>query len=568
MQAARIPDVIPELLLLRRAMSPDRPACCYQLADGSWTMQTWSEYVADVERVAADFCSRGMAPGDRLAIVIPTCREWELANQSGLANGAVILGIDPRTAIDELVWVLRHAEANWLVATPGVLAALPESQRLALRGVVVLAESPAQAGEHRLRWPDRSAIAPPQPSMQTLVAQRNPDDLATIIYTSGTTGVPKGIAVTHRQITVACQAIVEAFPELDETDTTVCWLPLTALFQRMLNMVAVARGIATYFLEDPRRMLESLSEISPTFLIGVPRFYEKLQATLRDAPNDAALEWRKRLKYMITGSAPLGKTVLEDLHARGVLVLEAYGVTENTVPMAANRYDQYRFGSVGKPLSQNELRFDADGEILVRSPGLFANYFREPPPTDRFTEDGFYRTGDCGYLDPDGFLYLTGRKTELIKTSTGRRIAPISIEFAYGRSPYLDQVVVAGDGRKYLVALVALNRPCIDRYLAESGAPSDVEQPRSLALIKELVLREFERWGTQLAPHERVLAVGILPEPLTAARGEITSAGKLRRAAIAANYGDLLEELYQAVPPAVLIARSPLATANTEQDLS
>ena len=221
--------------------------------------------------------------------------------------------------------------------------------------------------------------------------------------------------------------------------------------------------------------------------------------------------------------------------------------------MAINRLSDYRFGSVGRPLPENDIRFDADGELLVKGPGLFRGYFREPRPADRFTEDGYYRTGDCGYLDQDGFLYLVGRKSEIIKTSTGRRIAPVAIEAVYAQSRYFDQLVVLGDGRKHLVALLTLNLPQIESYLRDQGAPPALQDAHSTALVKDLVLRELQRLEAGLAPHERVQAVGILSRPFSLQRGEITMGAKLKRAVIGANYQPLIDKLYGADQRCVLV---------------
>ena len=549
-----IPDIVPELLWFRAQRTPAGLAFHTRSADGTWRSRTWAEHWDEVERMAGAWHARGLRPGDRLAIMLPTCRAWEVAQQAGLVNGSVVVGLDPRASSDEVGSVLKHAEADWLVVPGRHLAALPAAPLERLKRVIVVGDWESDGTPNREAWSDCLADAPAAGVGQSLVQQRRPDELATIIYTSGTTGAPKGIAVTQRQLLVACRAIAETFPEIAGDDTTLGWLPMATLFQRMVNLLAIARGVQTYFVEDPRRILESLQEIRPSFCVGVPRFYEKLHETLQQLPRAASAAWRHSMKFMISGSAPLAGSVLQGLQAQGLLVLEAYGLTENVVPMSMNRVGDYRLGSVGKPLPQNEIRIDADGEILVRGPGLFTGYYHESRPAERFTDGGYYRTGDCGYLDEDGFLYLTGRKAEFIKTSTGRRISPVGIEAVYGQSPYVDQVVVWGEGAKYLVALLTCDWPRIEGYLTQLGAPAAREDPRATSLIKDLLLREVDRLGARLAPHERVQAVGILSSPLLAQRGELTMAAKLRRAVIETHYRGLLDSLCRMPPHSVLAA--------------
>jgi long-chain acyl-CoA synthetase len=551
MQSTPVPDTIPRVLQLRAELTPHQTACFHRSPGGKWIGSTWVEYRAEIERVAVGLHREGLLPGDRMLILIPTSREWEIARHAALMNGAIIVGLDPRASAQEIAWVMDHAQVNWALSLMAALPVMGDSRLRDLKHAVVL-DAAAPRTANYLPWTSLAGSDPPPGGfIRELGDQRSPEDVATIIYTSGTTGLPKGIAVTHRQLLVACEAIAELYTELEEGDTTVCWLPLSALFQRMVNLVAMARGLTTYFLDDPRNIFESLDEIRPALLIGVPRFYQKLLETLRHTDPEASARWRRRLKFMVSGSAPISTAILQELQARGILVLEAYGISENTVPMAANTCRHYRFGTVGRPLPQNEIRFEPDDEILVRSPGLFAGYYREAFPTDRFTEDGFYRTGDCGYLDPDGYLCLTGRKAEIIKTSTGRRISPVAVETIYGQIPFIDQIAVFGDGQKYLVALIALDRAQIDPFLAASGA-GPAEDPHSGEQIKRWLLREMQQLEEQLSVYERVMAVGILSEPLTESRGELTAAGKLRRKVIAANYAHLLKQLFQLEPPAVL----------------
>jgi long-chain acyl-CoA synthetase len=335
---------------------------------------------------------------------------------------------------------------------------------------------------------------------------------------------------------------MESCAEIDQTITTICWLPLSSLFQRMAVLVAAATGMESHFLNDPRRILETVANVAPSFLIGIPRFFEKLEEYVRASDEHETKPWRERLRFTISGSAPLARTVQEYLYSRGVLVLEAYGCSENTIPIAANRVTEHRFGSVGKPVSPNEVRIAEDGEVLVRGPGVFSGYLGNSNSNQWFTSDRFYRTGDCGRFDADGFLYLTGRKSDIIKTSTGRQISPSAIEDVYREIPYVDQIVVFGSGRKQLVALVTLNSDVLAKYLPLSDRNSSA-QSLATPLISKRVADDFQAMNARLADFEQVRAVGILANALSVEGGDLTPNGKLRRTVIEAKFGDFISRL-------------------------
>jgi long-chain acyl-CoA synthetase len=534
----------------------------------------------------------GLGRGERLAILARTCLEWQIAEMAGLLAGGVIVGIEPHAASEQIAFTLEHAEASALVVeNRSDLAKVPRAVLARLKFVVQLDHTPSEDIPVELvPWREM------RPRARGPWSDRFPEsnDPATLIYTAGTTGTPKGILYSHAQILAGCRAIHAAFPQLGEGDTTICWLPMAHLFQRMMNLVAMVAGVKTSFVEDPRRILEVIQETRPSVFIAVPRFYEKLQEGIHErlanlsgirkrlleealavgkrrsqaSARGKVLSWRLRLwsaildglvgrqvrrvlggkiKLLITGSAPSAPWLLEYLDAVGLRVLEAYGLSENTVPLAANRPDDYRFGSVGKPLSANLLRFAADGEILVQGPGVFGGYFKEE--RDPFTAEGFYPTGDYGRLDADGFLFLEGRKAEIIKTSTGRRLAPARIEAVYRQCAPVDQVVVFGEGRPHLVALVTLK---------SAGANALGEEA---SRVRALLQSAMDKVSSALAPYERVRAFALLPCALSIAAGELTPTLKLCRQRIAANHAALIERLYQAEEPPAPDPSSPQTPA-------
>jgi long-chain acyl-CoA synthetase len=522
----------------------------------------------------------GLKAGDRLAILARTCPEWQAAEMAGLLVGGVIVGVDPHSSVDLVAHIFERARIKALVVDgPTSLVKIPRDLLGQLKFVVSMQDpGMAGAGTRVVHWSALQTRAKPNSVGNHFPAA---NDAAALIYTAGTTGAPKGILFTHAQIVSGCRAIRDAFPQLGQGDSTLCWLPMAHLFQRMMNLVAMTCGVTTYFVEDPHQIMACIQETRPTVLVAVPRFYEKLCEGIQERLA-AQTGWQKRLldwtlaagrkrsralaargsvpwslqvwhmlldrlvgtrirtvlggniKFMITGSAPIAPWLLEYMDSIGFLVLEAYGISENTVPIAANRLDGYRFGSVGKPLSENQLHFAKDGEILVKGPGLFHGYENDERGAGVFTADGFYPTGDYGRLDSDGFLILEGRKEDIIKTSTGRRISPARVEAVYRRCPHVDQVVVFGNGRQHLTALVT---PRID-----GAGPSREAKPE----IRELIHHEMEAIGDELASYERVRAFAVLPRALTIADGEITPTLKLCRARIASNHASVIEGLYEA----------------------
>jgi long-chain acyl-CoA synthetase len=513
------PNTILDLLGNRVRTNPQAIAVRRRIGPGQWADMTWREMTDAVVRVATAFRALGLAPGERLAIRAANCPEWLIAELAGLQVGAAVVGLEPQCGPDWAAHVLTQADVRGLVVDRSDrLTDVPPAVLRRLRFIVTLDEGGSPDVHCWRGLPDGDALPGPGPAGS---------DEAMLIYTSGTSGTPKGIAYTHAQLLLACRAIVETFP-FAASDTTLCWLPLAHLFQRMLNWVALACGITICFVDDPSQVLLCAREVEPSGLGAVPRFLEKLHAAVR-AGQLGPHPLGRRLKFVITGAAPIASTILEDLQQAGVPILEAYGLSENIIPVAANRPGACRFGSVGLPLAANQIQLAADGEILVRGSGLFTGYLGESSAAECFTPDGFFRTGDLGRFDEDGYLYLLGRRTEIIKTSTGRRIAPARVEQVYRQCPHLDQVVVFGDGHPHLVALVTLQP-------GAHGTPA----------LRARVTEAIAALGEQLAPYERVRHFAILPEPLSVSAGELTPTYKLCRERIAERHRRVLEHLYEA----------------------
>ena len=562
---------VAQLLQLRAAETPQAVAFRCERADGSWQPIGWQEFALRVATLSRALHTAGLRKGDRLALIAPVSLEWELLHHAALAMGVVVVGLDAHDLPARIADMAEQARiAAYATSDLRALSALGAERLCRARLVIQFgAAGDLPAGVRALRWAQLEALGA---SPQAELLPPSPEDIATIIFTSGTTGAPKGIAYTHRQVCLAVDAICDAFGFVGHDGHLLCWLPLSNLFQRMVSLAGMRQGVATYLLGDPRRVMEVVALVSPDIFVGVPRFYEKLYDGLRShiaalpAPSrrlvevawnigrrasQARLEMRaaplwlagahwaaerlilkrlrkvmgRRLRCMVTGSAPMPRHLLEEFHALGWLVLEAYGLSENVVPMAMNRMEAYRFGTVGRPVAGNQIVVAPDGAIKVRGPGVFAGYLGEEdrPP---FDDDGFYVTGDLGQFDADGYLSLNGRSNELIKTSTGRRVAPAGVEAKLRRVPGIDQAVLIGAGRKCLVALCSTTGTDLDAY-----ARARLER----------ALREHVQ---QIGEYERPSGIALIERSFSIELGELTSNLKVRRAAIEAQYADLIQTLY------------------------
>ncbi len=571
------PQTLPARLRHRARLSPSAAAYMYRTPDGEgWHAISWRALSKTVDTLAAHLAELGVQPGDRIAIMLPTCPEWEYCHQAALAAGGVVVGLDSHDSDANLLHVLTLTEPRVLVVqTTADFERLTALWPRAAIAIVAERSKEPPPGTHWL-----SALLAEQPARPSDSAPSpTPDDLATIIFTSGSTGQPKGIAYTHRQLALATDGLIERFPSVRDGDRMVCWLPISNLFQRILNLFAMACGATSYFVARPEDVLRLAPGAQPTLFVGVPRFFEKLHsgivaeldrqppirrtlaraawdigcryATARRkgiAPRfwirllhplaDKALRRIRQLmgpdlQFMVSGSAPLPAWLLERFHGLGWLVLEAYGISENVMPVAINRLDDYRFGSVGHPLPSNELRFTDDRELLLRGPGVFRGYYRDNTPSDNLDAEGFLHTGDYARVDENGYLWLEGRKSEVFKTSTGRRIAPVPIETALKTLSYVDHAVVVGRDQPFPVAILTLNG----------------QHPRMQSLAGEALHHSIAAdtlAACQALPdHQRPGAVIVSTHPLTISNGELTANLKIRRGPIETRFSDQIAEAYR-----------------------
>ena len=540
------------------AKSSPTPAFLEEQADG-WRPVTWEEADERIAAIANALLARGVRKGNAVAVLARTRLEWLLLDWAIMSIGAVVVGIYPTSSASETRYILEHSEA--------VLTFVEDETQLEKvssmhdRPVVRFAEFLAFEAEGRAY--DGAPAEPPAE-----------DDLATLIYTSGTTGPPKGCMLTHRNLVTAA---TRATSSTDVDDVVLLFLPMAHSFARIAHQGSAFNGATVALVADVARVPEALQQTQPTFLPAVPRVYEKIHAnTLGEIERAGGLKrtlglWALgvgaraaakrraderlspllalesaladrivfakvkqrlggRLRLGISGAAPLGIDVLEFFSALGILVIEGYGLTETSSSLSVNEETSYKLGTVGRPVVGCQVKLDEDGEILVKSPTVFAGYFKEPEATAAtFTEDGWFRTGDVGEIDEDGFLKITDRKKDLIITAGGKNIAPQNIENALKGSRFVSQAVVIGDRRPYVTALITLDW---DEVKATGRDPQE--------LVQEIV-DDVNRDRVRV---EQIKKFSILPRDFSQEEGELTPTLKLRRRVVQENFATEIEDLY------------------------
>jgi long-chain acyl-CoA synthetase len=561
---------VPGILRARSQLSPNEPALWQLSAKSEWISITWAKYHHAVASLASGFRKLGLARGDRVGILANSSPQWDYAQLGILSAGGVAVGLDPFGPKEQLIDVAKRCQFTGVVlGNSTMLNELGDDLRKTLRFVVSIEQSAEDAivsFESLLK----------EPNFEDDWNLARPDDPATIIFTSGTTGAPKGIEYRHRQMCQATSSILSAFPDIHEGGRLACWLPLANLFQRMINLCAIGRGAYTYYVPDPREIMRFLPGIAPHLLIGVPRFYEKLNAGIQEAIaskpgwQQQIVRWAldvgdrhasqaragrllglrdqlsfaladrlvlsklrgvlgPNVRFMLSGSAPMPPWLLERFHAIGLPILEAYGLSENIIPVALNRPEQYRFGTVGTPMPGCEVRLAPDGELQVRGPGVFSGYFGEDPSNTPVDAEGFLASGDLASIDGDGFISLTGRKSEVFKTSTGRKVAPVLIENLLKQVAQVDHAVVFGARHAVPVAVLVI------ASAAWQANPADLRQHFQAAVTKAVAA---------LPGYLRPAGLLLTAQPLTIDQGDLTGNLKLRRRNIEERYAVDIEELY------------------------
>ena len=560
--------------------------------DGKTVQITYPELGAISTDIARGLIGLGIDPGDRVAILGLTSANWTLADCGSLCAGAVVTPIYHTNSPEECAYVLGHSEARLVFCDDAAQAAKVEQIRdqcPALEHVVTFEPVTGAITLDELRG--RGADVAPERVRERLAASQA-DDLATLVYTSGTTGPPKGCMLSHENLLSTTRAYAQQLG-LGPAHSLFQFLPLAHVLARIAQAVTLSVGARViYWGGDMTKIIDELPAASPTHIPAVPRIYEKIHSAVTGKVAEgrpyerimfewalrcggrarAALRARRqpdlltdiqyrvadrlvlskvrrvfgdRLELALVGAAPIAPELLGFFDACGVLVLEGYGLTESCAAGTLNTVDAVRFGTVGKALPGAEVAIADDGEILIRGPLVFKGYYKDAAATEEvLTDDGWLQTGDLGELSDGGFLSITGRKKDIIITSSGKNVTPVNIESELRDTRYITEAVVYGDKRQYLVAMVTLDRDESATLARRLGIDSDPATIANDPRVHAEIQREVDRVNRKFARIEQIKRFAILDHDLTQAGGELTPTLKVKRSVVYDKYADLFAGLY------------------------
>ncbi len=592
---AQRPPSVGAMLLDQVQASASREAFRYLEGD-RWISLTWQETKDKIFQLAAGLLSLGVGLEDRVAIASGTRMEWIFADLAIMCAGGATTTVYPTTQHQDVAFILADSGSKIVIAEDADQVTKVLDHRDSLAELVKIIQIEGRVDSSAvISWSDfselgRTYLADHPTAVDDAIAAIGPDHLATLIYTSGTTGRPKGVRLLHDSWTYEGVAI-EEFDILNPDDVQYLWLPLSHVFGKALITIQLRIGFATAVDGRIDKIVDNLGEVHPTFMAGAPRIFEKVRARvmtsaahgvkgkifswafsigrktvpIRLAGNSPSSVLRVqyaiadrlvfskikhrmggRIKFFVSGSAALNREVQEWFYAAGLLILEGYGLTETSAATCVNNPRATRFGTVGPPVPGTEVKIGEDGEILIKGPGVMQGYHNLPELTAEALKDGWFATGDIGELDDAGYLRITDRKKDLIKTSGGKYVAPQKVEGTLKAAcPYLSQVVVHGEGRKYVTALIALDPDAITEWgEAQGHGTSAYEQFVSSTPVHELIEGHVAEANKQLERWETVKKFEILPSELSVDEGEITPSQKVRRRAVEQKYAEVLAGMY------------------------
>jgi long-chain acyl-CoA synthetase len=587
--AATGSKTLADLVPLAVEKHADGVAQRYKDSSGEWVEVTYPQLGEIVRELSLGLRDLGIDRRDKVGILSNTRPEWTYSDFATLCAGATVVPIYQTNSPEECQYVLEHSESKAVILEDAdqlekirtVRDQLPNLQHvISIEPVdgddVISFESVRERG--RGRNPDEFAAR---------IAEVEPADVATYIYTSGTTGPPKGCVIDHANWRNMLDMIQEE-DVLVENEVAYLFLPLAHAFARLIQLGAMDVGATiAYWEKDPQKIIPNLMEVKPTYFPSVPRIFEKIYAlAIANAPDKAQVDkavevgikvrelerhgepvpaelkqafdkaeealfknvrniFGGNIKQAVTGAAPIAHEILEFFYACGVLVLEGWGMTETSTAATLNRREDFKFGSVGKPFHGCELKIADDGEVLLRGPNVFRGYYKNDEATRETIVDGWLHTGDLGRIDEDGFLYITGRKKDIIITAGGKNITPANLENGLKQNQYISQAVVYGDRRPYLTAIVTLDPEEIVAFTkANDIDTTDLAELARNDKVNAMVQEAVDDVNSKVARVEQVKKFKILDHDLTQETGELTPTLKVKRNIVYKKYGDVFDALY------------------------
>ncbi len=586
-------------LFTRAASEKKRSDALNFKKDGEWKPISSDEMMLRAENIALGLYSLGIRKGDKIALMSNNCPNWTVTDAGCQLSGVIDVPVYTTLSAPQVEYILKDSGAEILfVENHSCYEHLREiAPFLAKLKKIVLFEPDGIRAENAISLADLEKLGEnlrdEQPNLiNDLTAQIQSSDIATLIYTSGTTGEPKGVMLSHSNL-VSNVLDAGAMYEFSQTDVPLSVLPLSHIFERTGMYLYIWNGMAVHYAESIEKARENLAEVRPTIFVGVPRIFEKVYARAKDGAEtggglkakifDWAIKIAKehakltttnqpiprflavrhsiadklvysklrdvfggRLRYCLSGGAALSDEIAYIFTGAGILIMQGYGLTETSPVVSSNNPLYNRIGTVGKPLRHIEVRIAEDGEIEVRGANVMQGYYNKPEATrEAFTADGFFKTGDIGRLDEDGFLIITDRKKELFKTSGGKYIAPSPIEQLIKTSRYVNQVVLIGNGRKFPAALIVPDFEQLESYAKLKNL--DIKTPAEFCRhpkILDLFERQIEELTPNLSKFEKVKKIALLENEFTIAGGELTPTLKIKRRVIDEKYKGAIDKIY------------------------
>lgn len=580
-----------DLLVDRVKATPDHAIFAVPTDDGGWKDVTASEFLTQVVALAKGFAAAGIEPGDKIGLMCKTRYEWTLIDFAAWFAGAVLVPIYETSSPTQILWELSDS---------GAVAIITENDDHFARFDEVRADVPnvSKSWQIDLGDLDKLVKAGTDVTDEEIERRRNiakGSDLATLIYTSGTTGKPKGCILTHSNFVELTRNAREAIPEVvNPESSTLLFITLAHVFARFISVLAVHGGVKVGHQPDTKLLLPSMASFRPTFLLAVPRVFEKIynsseqkaesggrgkifrKAAAVAISHSKALDAGKvpvglalqfalydrlvlskirtalggRVKYAVSGSAPLGLRLGHFYRSLGLTILEGYGLTESTAPISVNLASNFKIGKVGPPLPGVSVRIADDGEVQAKGIDIFAGYWNNPDATAEAFDGEWFRTGDIGVLDVDGYLEITGRKKEIIATAGGKKVSPATLEDPIRANPIIGQVIVCGDQKPFISALITLDEEMLPAWLKNNGLDETMsvaaaaKNPQVIAEVQ----KEVDASNSKVSRAESIRKFTILDSDLTEASGHLTPKLSIKRNIILKDYADVIEAMYSGAP--------------------
>jgi len=589
-------ETLPQLFLNTVRAYP-KDAFLFYKKNGAYTPISTQDFESMVKFLSLGLKELGFQPGDKLVILSENRPEWVITDLAVQCAGGITVPVYTSLVPEQVGYIIDDSDASFVVVSNAEqwdkVKAVKSQIKKVRRFITFAPETPEDVfglTDVMHKGQERAAHNPLIFDKEALAVQ--PQDVASIIYTSGTTGIPKGVLLTHHNFLSNVKAAAALLP-FSEKDTVLSFLPLSHVLERMVMFTYLYKGCSIAFAESIETVAENLVEVRPTIMVSVPRVFEKFYSRVIDTvlagsavkrriffwalkvgrengrrvlakeKISRALRFKRglahklvfskiiektggRIRFFVSGGAPLSKDVAEFFYAMGLHIMEGYGLTETSPVIAANTFENLKFGTVGKPIPGIQVQIAPDGEILVRGPNVMKGYYKKEAETREVFQGNWFHTGDIGYFDEQGFLVITDRKKDIIVTAGGKNIAPQPIENILKANTYVSNAVVIGDRRRFLSALIVPDFEKLGAFAKQNGitAKGSAELVAN-EKVKEFMNQEVERATPGLAPYEKIKRIILLDRDFEIEKEEITPTLKVKRNIIEERYKDLIEEIYR-----------------------